>query len=88
MAQKIIVSNTAYSRGFGSVRWKTVSGLTKGEKNHARNGGVVLFTGNPRSGGGNGTGTTVREVVAHSNGKFYHRVPSADILRQAGLEGE
>jgi len=82
--ESILVSDTGYSNGWGSMPYKNVYGLTSDERAHCRNGGVVLITDCPPSGGGNGTGTTVRKVVAYG-GRFYHRVPSQEILEAAGL---
>jgi hypothetical protein len=81
---EIIVSKTGYSRGWGSDRNKTVSGLSEAERQAVRNGQVVLIGNCPPSRGGNGLGTTYRQVI-ESGGRFYHRVPSDEILRQAGL---
>jgi len=83
----ILVSETGYSSGWGSMPFKNVYGLTPDERAHCRAGGVVLITDCPPSGGGNGTGTTVRRVVEH-NGRYYHRVPSQDVLQAAGLADE
>lgn len=85
MNTNIIVSKSAYSRGWGSMPHKTVSGLSADEREAIRSGSaVVLMTNCPPSGGNNGTGTTVREVYEF-RGRFYHRVPSAEILQAAGL---
>lgn len=84
--QNIMISETGYSKGWGSDKYKNVYGLTANEKKNILEGRVVLITGCPKSGGGNGTGTTVRVVISGSKGKFYHRVPSDEILEQAGIE--
>ena len=87
MNAQIIISKSAYSNGWGSMPWKTVSGLSAEERQAIRNGAVVLMTNCPPSGGNNGTGTTVREVYEF-RGRFYHRVPSAEILNVAGKKND
>jgi hypothetical protein len=86
MEKKIIVSETGYSQGWGSMPWKTVHGLTKQERQAVIDGHHVLITGCPLSGGGNGTGTTVREVyykACWGRNRFHHKVPSQEVLAEA-----
>jgi hypothetical protein len=79
---EIIISETGYGNGWGSDRWKSVSGLTKPERQAVREGtAIVLISDCPPSGGGNGTGTTYRRVVVSGKG-FTHRVPDDDILNR------
>lgn len=78
----IIISKTGKAHGFGSDRFKGVTKLTEEERQFVLAGGIVLVTGCPPAIGGK-TGTTMRQVTA-SRGKFYHRVPSAEILAQLG----
>lgn len=88
MNDTIIISKTAYSNGWGSDRYKTVHGMTADERKAIREHiATVLMMGCPKSGGGNGTGTTVREVY-ENYGRFYHKVPSTETLKRAGLENE
>jgi len=85
MNTPIIISATAYSTGYGKMPYKTVNGLSADERAAIRDrSAIVLMVGCPPSGGGNNTGTTVREVYEH-NGRFYHRLPTADMLKAAGL---
>ena len=85
MKEKIRISETGYSNGWGCSPWKTVHGLTAEERAAVRAGEIVLITGCPKSGGGNGTGTTVRQLRAYA-GKIYHFVPSDEVSSQAGIE--
>jgi len=78
----IIISTTGYSNGWGSAPYKTVHGLTPEERQHAREGGIVLITDCPMAGGNHGT--TIRQVKFHG-GRYYHRVPSEQTLSAAGL---
>jgi len=72
---KIIFSMTAYQSGFGSDRFKSVCGLTPGERQAAREGsGIVVFNCGRPSGGGNGTGTVWR-YVQFDRGYYNPRVP-------------
>lgn len=81
---EIIISKSAYSKGWGSARYRTVCGLTADEKTAIRNKKIVLMVNCPPSGGGNGTGTTTRQIYEYG-GRFYHEVPSAEVLQAAGL---
>jgi len=79
----IIISKTAYSKGWGSMPYKTVQGLSRDERQALRDGSaIVIMTDCPPSGGGNGTGTTLREVYCGYRDRFYHRVPSDKVLEQ------
>jgi len=71
---RIAFADHAVCRGWGSDPWKWVSGLTPAEKEFVKDGGILLVDGCPRSGGGNGTGTTLRRVVC-KNGRWVHRLP-------------
>lgn len=76
---KTIVSATAKASGWGSDMHKRVTFLTKEEREHIRRGTArVVITGCPPSGGGNGTGTTTRMVVATRENGFTHRLPDAE----------
>lgn len=77
----IIISKTGQANGFGSDRFKSVTKLTKEEREAVISGGIVLVEGCPPAHGK--TGTTLRQVTVN-RGKFYHRVPSAEILDQVG----
>jgi hypothetical protein len=79
MCTEIKISKTGRARGFGTMPYKWVSYLTPEEREIVRQGGIVLVTGCPPSGGGNGTGTTLRRVHYRS-GRYYHRVPDDSIL--------
>lgn len=83
----IIISNTGEGRGWGKAIWKWVSGLSKDEQEAVQEGKVVLITGCPKSGGGNGTGTTLRQVI-YRGGRYLHRVPPKEVLAEAELRGE
>ncbi len=76
----LIISKTAYSNGWGSSKYKTVSGLTKEEKQAVLDGQTVIMENCPPSQNGT-SGVTIR-VVCHHGGKFYHRVPSDEVLAQ------
>lgn len=74
---EIIISETAKQSGFGTDRYKSVTFLTKAERKHARNGGIVAFDSGRLSGGTHGT--PWRVVVA--KGRYLNpHVPSADVL--------
>jgi hypothetical protein len=77
----VIVSRSGMGHGWGSDRWKWVSGLTAAERAAVRAGDIVLITGCPMAGGNHGT--TVRQVVMVGKG-FDHRVPAAVILIAVG----
>jgi len=79
MCTEIKISQTGVARGFGTQKYKWVAFLTPEEREIVRQGGIVLVTGCPPSGGGNGTGTTVRRVH-YWHGRYYHRVPDDSIL--------
>jgi hypothetical protein len=57
-----------------------VNGLTSEEKQAVLDGKTVVIEGCPPATNGY-SGTTIR-VVTHYNGKFSHRVPSAEVLAQ------
>jgi len=79
---KIKISKTAYSKGFGHAPYKTVHGMSPDEREHCRNGGVVLFNSRRLSGGNHGTPW---RIVYARGVKFYHCVPDSDILSAAGI---
>ena len=84
--KKIMISTTARQQGFGSDRWKSVSGLTAEERDAARSGALVLFQGSRRSGGNHGT--CWRKAVPSRGGwtgRFMPRVPSIEELASAGI---
>ena len=83
----IIISQSGEGHGWGKAIWKWVSGLTKDEQQAVQDGQVVLITGCPKSGGGNGTGTTLRRVI-YVGGRYLHRVPTKEMLAEAELRGE
>lgn len=80
----IMISSTATQKGFGSDQWKHVTQLSKKEREHVKNGGIVIFKSSAKSGGNNGT--YWRMVKYNSNTGFYPRVPSKDILDRAGVK--
>ena len=80
-ADEIVVSRTGVGHGWGSDRWKWVSGLTPEERVAVRAGKIVLITGCPPAGGN--YGTTVRQVVAQY-GRFGHRLPTRETLTACG----
>ncbi len=82
---KIIISDTGEQHGYGTARYKWVSGLTREEREAVKSGEIVLITGCRRSGGGNGTGTTVRQVI-YEGGRYLPRVPDADTLKRAEVD--
>lgn len=72
------VSATAYQRGFGCDKYKTVHGLTKEERQMARDGKEIYFRSRPAGGT---HGTTWRIVLVYTgNGKpkYVPRVPDAE----------
>ena len=78
-----IISQTAVQHGFGTAQWKRVVRLTRVEGQLARADGMVLFHGDTRSGGANGTGTCWRKVRWDGRYRMYRpRVPT-----QAEVEG-
>jgi len=69
------ISRTATAHGWGRDRWKRVSGLSTAERAAVREGRTVLVLNCPPSGGGNGTGTTVRRVIYQPGRGYTHRMP-------------
>ena len=70
-----ITSATGIAHGWGRARYKWVSGLTTTERAAVREGRTVLVRNCPPSGGGNGTGTTVRRVIYQPGRGYTHRMP-------------
>lgn len=87
MTKELIISTSAYQSGFGSAKFKSVRGLTGAEKEFVQNGEIVVFDSGVKSGGGNQTGTTWRQVV-YNRGYWNPRVPAAEIVRQLEAENE
>lgn len=71
----VIFSGSGKVNGYGSERYKWVSGLTKEEQAAVKAGNVVIVEGSRPSGGGNGTGTYYREVTYAQGYGYGHRVP-------------
>ena len=69
------ISSTATAHGWGRDRWKWVSGLSTAERAAVRAGQTVLIRNCPPSGGGNGTGTTLRRVIYQPGHGYTHRMP-------------
>jgi hypothetical protein len=84
----IIVSYTAYQQGFGSDRYKGVSGLTPTERLAVKNGETVVYDSGRPCGGSHGT--TWRQVVYHprfgGGGYWDHCVPDNDVLAEIKKE--
>jgi len=86
MLKNCIVSKTGICHGFGSSKFKWVSGLSKDERDTVRNfsGIVFVFSGVPATGK---AGTKWRVVICNPAGnKFWHSVPPTDQLAAAGLD--
>lgn len=79
LAYKPHVSDTARVNGWGSDKWKWVTRLTRCEKMMVKSGKLVILENCPPSGGGNGTGSTVRKVI-YRNGRFCHRMPNFKVI--------
>jgi hypothetical protein len=77
----IMYSATATQHGYGTAKYKWVSGATEEERAHARRGGVVLFDDGVPCGGN--YGTTLRMMV-WKDGRFVPRVPSSEIIAKWG----
>lgn len=76
----IIISKTGKAHGFGSAKYKWVSGLTKEEQNHVKNNtAIVIVTGCPLSGGNHGI--TYR-VVSYGAYGYKHNMPSIETEMQ------
>jgi len=81
VALPIMISQTAYAHGYGSAPWKTVAGLTPEEREAVRNKtAIVVYNSRRPVGGANGLGTTWREVYSYGR-RFYHRVPSDEVIK-------
>lgn len=76
------ISATARQSGYGSARFKTVTHLTKKEREMVKNGERVFFESEKLSGGSHGT---YWRVVEYKRGYFNPRVPTAAEIRE--LEG-
>ena len=73
----------AQCRGYGSEPYKSVVGMTKDEVEFVKAGGILLIDGCPPSGGGNGSGTTIRYVKTYKSvrgTRYAHRVPTEEML--------
>lgn len=70
----VVFSDSGVCHGYGSDRYKWVSGLSKDEREMVKNKtGVVIVEAARRSGGN--TGTYYREVT-YESGRYGRRVPS------------
>jgi hypothetical protein len=67
-----IISKTGKQHGYGTAKYKWVSGLTKAERDAVRDGKKVYITGSRPAGGNHGT--TMR-LVRYYNGRYLPRVP-------------
>lgn len=72
---EVIFSESGTVHGFGSERYKWVSGLEKFEQEAVKAGHVVIVESARKSGGGNGTGTYYRQVTYTPGYGYGHRVP-------------
>jgi len=75
---KTIFSETAKAIGWGKDGWKSVTCLSREEREHVRNGTArIIISDCPLSGGGNRTGTKYRMVIFLGKNRFSHRLPDA-----------
>ena len=73
----VIRSKTGVQHGYGTAKYKWVSGLTKTEREAVRAGKRVLICGSRPAGGGHGKGShgTTCRVVRFISGRYVPRVP-------------
>ena len=76
------ISKTAWQSGYGSARWKSVTHLTKEERQMAKSGVRVFYESKRLSGGTHGT---YWRVVKPYRDRFYPRVPTVEEITR--LEG-
>jgi hypothetical protein len=72
-----IISKTAIQNGCGTDRYKSVTHLTKEEREAARTETPVYFKSAYLSGGSHGTHW---RVVLYRFGRYYPRVPAAETI--------
>ena len=71
----VLFSESGVVNGYGSEKYKWVSGLSKPEREAVKAGHVVIVEAARKSGGGNGTGTYYRQVTYTPGHGYGHRVP-------------
>jgi hypothetical protein len=77
----MVISHDAQQAGRGTDRFKSVTSLTKPERDHLKDGGDVFFKSQYLSGGNHGTyWRKVRYTRTYGRHYYDPRVPSGDEL--------
>lgn len=80
MNKQIVISQTAKAHGFGSARYKWVSGLTKEEQRHVKdNDAIVIVTHCP--GHINGVSGVKYRQVSYGSYGYKHFIPNAETIK-------
>lgn len=80
MKKEIIISQTAKAHGFGSSKYKWVSGLTKTEQNHVKNGTAIVIVKNCPGHINGVSGIKFRKVIYDSFG-YKHCIPNEETIK-------